>query len=384
VRAEASAAKTWVVLWLGGLLSLSPLSLDLFTPAAADAARDLNLDDVTLAQTIAMVLVGNVAGYAACLLLSRQRLDGLLRFSLWLFLAASVGVCFVTDGVALLGLRLVQGVCVVVCRFGAQVGVAKLAGDAEVLARRHANLTLLSAVVIVVAPLVGAALSAATGWRSVFLIMAVAAMLLLLFWPRDVPPLLGGAPQLNPSAGAWRVIVLAALAGGHFAVYITNLPAFALALKLEEFGVGFWLAGQGGALFGVRLLHRAALSIWPNAQVLLGLCVWQTIGLAGAACAIQSDQIFWGLTFLAVSVVATPAINTSAIALVQVFDDQRVERATGWFGLIGAVWGACAAVVCGLLFGPPGASIVMALISFAVLALAVSGLATSSSRSIPD
>lgn len=375
-KAEVSVREFATLAWLGGVVALSPLALDMFTPAASHAAADLDMDARALAQSIAVVLAGNAIGYSLCLAGVRSFTGrAIARVGLVGFIIASGSAVFSQTGEALLFWRFAQGLFVIACRFGAQASAAELGGDDEALTRRHADMAAISAVVIVLAPLSGAAFVSLGGWRAVPMSLAVTGAVLLAMDLARRPDRAASRPlSRNPFAGfgdrnVWRFVAIGALSGGHFAIYATFLPVVAQEAGASAIALGVWLATQGAFVLIFRVLHRAALSLWSSRLVLKFLCMWQFAAFAACVASLShfGANALWAV---ALGVVAVPAINVNALALSQAENKEGAGGTTGLFGLVAAFWGASIGVAASATLAAADAPWLMLVTGSCVLMLA--------------
>lgn len=167
-----------LVLVLGALTAIGPLTVDLYLPGMPTIAREFAVSDAAVQATITGMLVGLAVGQ----LLVGPLSDALgrrkpLLGGLVLHMLSSVG-CALAPTVGLLTLaRGVQGFA------GASVSVVTLAVVRDLYTGNAAasllsRLMLVVGIVPVLAPSLGAVVLRLTSWRGVFVILAVVAVLL--------------------------------------------------------------------------------------------------------------------------------------------------------------------------------------------------------------
>ncbi|MHA3702106.1 multidrug effflux MFS transporter [Jatrophihabitans sp. YIM 134969] len=171
-------ALTFVV--LGGLSAFGPLATDLYLPALPEVGRDLGAGQGVVQLTISSSLVGLALGQLVAGPLSdnlgrkRPLLVGLVGF-----VVLSL-VCVVAPNVWLLILaRLLQGGCGAAGLVIARAIVRDLWGPVD-SGRVFAELTIVSGLAPIVAPLLGAQLLRVTSWRGLFVVLAGIGVLLAL------------------------------------------------------------------------------------------------------------------------------------------------------------------------------------------------------------
>lgn len=161
-----------LILILGGLAALGPLSIDMYLPALPAIERDLATDAASAQLTLSAYFIGLAFGQLVYGPLSdRIGRKPPLLFGLALFTAASVGCALATSVEALIALRLLQalGGCagMVVSR-----AVVRDRYGVEEMARILSLLVLVMGVAPILAPSLGGLLYTSFGWQSIFLLLA--------------------------------------------------------------------------------------------------------------------------------------------------------------------------------------------------------------------
>ncbi len=266
VRPVESKSKLQLILTLGALAALGPLSVDMYLPAFPAIARDLNTTSGPLGATLATFFVGLCLGQLIYGPLSDKvgRRSPLL-FGLALYTAASIACSFATNVETLLVLRFLQalGSCA-----GMVVGRALIRDlfEPEETARVFSLIMLTMGIAPILAPMAGQWMASGFGWQSIFISTAVFAALASIAVFRWVP-------DLKPTSSVrWSVSVFKellknrsflgfALSGtfiqaGLFA-YITGSPA----LFIERLG---FTPTQFSWLFGANALGLIAASQLNN------------------------------------------------------------------------------------------------------------------------
>jgi MFS transporter, DHA1 family, multidrug resistance protein len=178
VASRGRRALTFVV--LGGLSAFGPLATDLYLPALPEVGRDLGAGQGVVQLTISSSLVGLALGQLVAGPLSdnlgrkKPLLVGLIGF-----VVLSV-VCAVAPDVWLLVVaRLLQGCCGAAGLVIARAVVRDLYGPVD-SGRVFAELTVISGLAPIVAPLLGAQLLRVMSWRGLFLVLGGIGVLLVL------------------------------------------------------------------------------------------------------------------------------------------------------------------------------------------------------------
>jgi MFS transporter, DHA1 family, multidrug resistance protein len=176
-----------LVLILGSLIALGPLTIDMYLPALPALADDLR----TTPSTVQLTLTGTLAGLALGQLLVGPLSDAFgrrrpLLAGIGLHVVASL-LCIVAPSIAVLGvLRVFQGVG------AASAAVVTMAVVRDLFTGRAAatlfsRLMLVLGVAPVLAPTLGGEVLRFTSWRGVFGVLAVLALVLLVVAALAVP-----------------------------------------------------------------------------------------------------------------------------------------------------------------------------------------------------
>lgn len=258
--------KVRLILILGALAAIGPLSVDMYLPAFPAIAKDLHTTSGPLGATLATFFVGLCLGQLIYGPVSDKvgRRTPLL-FGLALYTAASIACSFATNVETLLVLRFLQalGSCA-----GMVVGRALIRDlfEPSETARVFSMIMLTMGIAPILAPMAGQWLTASFGWHSIFISTSLFAGLAGVAVFRWIP-------ELKPhSASPWKASVFAdllkdrlfmgfALSGtfiqaGLFA-YITGSPA----LFIERLG---FTPTQFSWLFGLNALGLIAASQLNN------------------------------------------------------------------------------------------------------------------------
>lgn len=256
-----------LVLVLGTLIALGPLTIDMYLPAFPQLTEDLGASESSVQLTLTGMLAGLAFGQLLIGPLSdafgrrRPLLAGLLVHGL-----ASL-LCALAPNVHLLAaVRVLQGFA------GAAISVVALATIRDLfsgvaMARIMSRLMLVIGLAPIVAPSLGGLILEVTDWRGIFVVLAGAAVLLVgvAFWGlRETLPVerrrsagLGATARTYRSLLSDRTFVALVLTGGlTFAsifAYVSGAP-----FVLQE---GFGLSERSfGFVFGANALALTVLS----------------------------------------------------------------------------------------------------------------------------
>lgn len=355
-----------LVLVLGALVALGPLSIDMYLPALPRIAQDL----LTTESTIQLTLSGTVLGLGLGQLLVGPLSDavgrrGPLLVGTAVHVFASL-LCLVAPNVELLtAARVLQGL-------GASAGAVLALAIVRDLFNDRAAATLLSRLILVMgvspvlAPTLGSALLRWSQWRGVFVTLAVLALLIVLFaalaLPETLPrhrrqPLAVGA-TLRTYGGLLtdRSFVGLVLVAGLAMAALFGFVAGASFVFQLQYGL---TQSQFGLMFGVSAiwliaatqLNARLLRRYEPHQVLVTASVFATVsgavmfGLAvfGVSSIVAVALPLWAVLFFAGLMLP----NAPAVAL-----SQHGETAGTAAALLGAVQfgiGALVSPVVGLL-----------------------------------
>lgn len=297
-RPTASAPSTpglRLVLILGALIALGPLTIDMYLPALPTIGTELAVSSATIQLTLTGTLLGLGLGQLVVGPLS----DALgrkvpLLAGTALHVLASL-ICLVAPNVAVLGgARLLQGL-------GAAAGAVIAMAVVRDLYTGRAAAVLISRLILVmgaapiVAPTLGGWLLAFTSWRGVFAALALIGLVLIPVTWRMLPETL--PPHRRQTAGVRgtlrnygrilhdRTFVGLALVAGLTMTGLFGYVAGASFVFQQEFGLGqqqFALLFSSGAIFLIAAtqLNPVVLRWLEPRQVLLAGVVAAAVGAA--------------------------------------------------------------------------------------------------------
>jgi DHA1 family bicyclomycin/chloramphenicol resistance-like MFS transporter len=196
VRARAVRGTGLLIVALGLLTTLGPLSIDLYLPAFPVLRRELGADDGAVQLTLAGMTVGLALGnLVAGAWSDRVGRRGPLLVSTALHVVVTLACAAAPTIEALALLRVVQGVAAA----GSSVLVLAIArdiSDGPALVRLVSRITLVTTSVPLLAPVAGAALLPLVGWRGIFAILAAFSLAVLAVTAAVVPETRrGGGPD---------------------------------------------------------------------------------------------------------------------------------------------------------------------------------------------
>lgn len=377
-----------LVLVLGSLTALGPLTIDLYLPALPQVSADLRVSQAVTQLTLTAFMIGIALGQLVIGPLSdtlgrrRPLLTGLSVYVL-----AGALCALAPDPAVLIGMRLVQGLAgaagIVIAR-----AVVRDLYDGLGAARLLSSLMLVSGTAPILAPLLGAQLLRLTSWRGVFVtltllglvVLAAAATLLTETLPsRDrrrggLPAALRGMSELVRdrsftgyllTGGLGFAALFAYIAGSSFTLqqtYGASPQTYSLLFGLHSLGMV-----ATGQLNGKFLLGR-----YPSHRVLAtGLAV---LGGAGTALVVLVTATHAGLPWIAVALFLTACPVGMILPTTTALSLHRAPHAAGsasaLLGTTQFLMGALAPALAGL--GGRSSALPMA-VSVLGLALAAAG-----------
>ncbi|WP_436837944.1 multidrug effflux MFS transporter [Micromonospora rifamycinica] len=385
-----------LVLVLGSLLAVGPLTIDMYLPALPAIAADL----ATTSAAVQLTLTGTLAGLALGQLLIGPLSDavgrrGPLIAGLALHIVASA-LCVVAPNIVVLGgLRVVQGLGVAAATVVAMAVLRDLFSGTA-FATLLSRLLLVMGAAPILAPTLGGGVLRWTDWRGVFVTLTVLGVLLVVLAVVGLPETLPA--RRRQRGGVWTtlglygsllrdrvfvgLVLVAGLAMAALFAYVAG-SSFVLqeryGLDEQQFGLAFGAGAVGligAAQYNVRLLRRHS----PQRILVTSLTIGTLAGLSLLAFAATG---FGGLPALLVALWAVLASaglampNAPALAL-----SRHGEAAGTASALLGAVQfgvGAVAAPMVGVL-GNGAVAMALVVTGGMVAALAVLFLVVRPSR----
>ncbi|WFF04236.1 multidrug effflux MFS transporter [Micromonospora sp. WMMD964] len=265
-----------LVLVLGALIAIGPLTIDMYLPALPAITAGLETTETAVQLTLTGTLVGLALGQLLIGPLSDVvgRRTPLLA-GLAAHIVASV-LCVFAPNIAVLGtLRVLQGLGVAAATVVATAVVRDLFSGAS-FARIFSRLMLVMGLAPILAPTLGSGLLRWTDWRGVFAALAVLGVLLIVVAALRLQETLpvarrrhgGLAATLRDYRGLFNdrafvgLVLVAGLAMAALFAYVSG-SSFVLqreyGLDEQEFGVAFGAGAVGliaATQFNVRLLRR--------------------------------------------------------------------------------------------------------------------------------
>jgi DHA1 family bicyclomycin/chloramphenicol resistance-like MFS transporter len=163
------------------LVLLSPLGIDLLLPAINDMSTTFNVSPATAQWSISsFVLALGLMQLPLGSFSDRFGRRPLILFGLGLFTIASIYAYFTTSFTAFVIVRFLQGLGASACVVAAFT-IAKDSFEEETVPSKFSYLHGILNLAPAIAPMIGAAIIIYWGWRSIFIVFAVSAIILAIF-----------------------------------------------------------------------------------------------------------------------------------------------------------------------------------------------------------
>ncbi|WP_204036083.1 multidrug effflux MFS transporter [Micromonospora qiuiae] len=374
-----------LVLVLGSLIALGPLTIDMYLPALPAIVDDF----ATSSSTVQLTLTGTLVGLALGQLVIGPLSDALGRrrpliAGIALHIVASLG-CALAPNIAALGaLRIVQGLGAAAA---AVIGMAVVRDlfSGSAFAQLLSRLLLVMSAAPILAPTLGSELLRWTQWRGIFAALVVFGVLLMLIatfgLSETLPPGRRQRGGALPTARLYRsllrdrafvgLVLVAALAMAAIFAYVAG-SSFVMqeqyGLSEQQFGfafgagaIGLIIATQGN----VRLLRRYSPQRILTVALLIGSAAALVL-LGVAATGFGGLPALLASLWLALTAIALVMPNAPALAL-----SRHGEAAGTASALLGAVQFGVGAVTAPLVGMLGNGAVAMALLIAGGLVMAL-------------
>ena len=373
-----------LILLLGALTAVGPLTIDLYLAAFPQITADMDTQpaavQLTITATLAGLAIGQLLIGSVSDALGRRRP---LLTGLALYIVASAAIAFVTSVEALTALRFVQGLA---ASAGMVLSMAIVRDRFEgvQVARALARLMLVVGVAPSIAPLIGAQFLRLGSWRHMFVALAVLGLVLLVlafFLLKESLPTeirrTGGVSAAGRSY--WSLLRnpmfmgLALLSGFSMAALFTYVSSASFVFQ-EGFGLSaqqfaFIFASGAVAITAGTQINGALVGRVAPAQVLRS-AVLVGLLITGSMVAVTVLGLgIWPLIVLLISNMLVTGILLPAVPVIAL--EANAHRAGSAAALLGAMQfgvGAAIAPVTGLFEG--GSPVAMAAVMFGATVVA--------------
>jgi DHA1 family bicyclomycin/chloramphenicol resistance-like MFS transporter len=371
-----------IVLVLGFLTALGPLTIDMYLPSLPTITTDLHAS----AASVQLTLTGTLIGLAFGQLIVGPLSDSLgrrmpLLAGIAVHVLASV-LCVLAPNLAVLGtLRVLQGLGAAAAAVVAMAIVRDLFTGLAA-ARLFSRLMLVVGVAPILAPTIGGLVLEWTSWRGVFVVLTVAGVAIMaataLVLPETLPPAARRGGQVLRDYGRLftdrtyvGLILVAGFAFSALFAYVSGSSfVFQEVYGLNEQQFAYVFAGGAVGLIGATQCNVRLLRRWSPQQILGGSLLAGTAG--GVVLLIFAVTGFGGLAgvlvplWFVLAMVGLALPNAPAIAL-----SRHGETAGTAAALLGAVQFGIGALAAPLVGALGTGAVPMAIVVFGGMAAAV-------------
>lgn len=326
--------KIHIILILGLLTAIGPLSIDMYLPAFPEIAKGLNTTVAQVMLSLSSFFIGiSIGQFIYGPLLERFGRKKPLYVGLVLYLLASIGCALATSANALIAFRLLQalGGC---AGMVASRAIVRDLFKANEMAKVFSTLMLVVAVSPIIAPTLGGYIAAVASWRLVFAVLILVNVIIIVgiyfFLPESKQP----DPSYSLKAGAitrsfigilvnprfYAYALTGAISYGGLSAYVSGSPNVFMevfGISEKEFGWTFAIVALG--IISASQVNNLALKKYSSERIIQFALTCQSIlGITLAALALFGVAglystiilIFW---FLACQGFVFP--NASALSL---------------------------------------------------------------------
>lgn len=346
-----------MILILGVLTALAPLSIDLYLPSFPSLAKSYSVDPGRVQATLSIFFIGLAIGQAIYgPLADRYGRRRPLLIGIAIYVAASLSAPFAPTIDSLIALRLIQalGGCagMVISR-----AVVRDLFDERESARVFSTLILIMGSAPILAPMVGGYILTIAGWRTIFLVLAGFGLMSFVFsWAGLAETLPLQSRRRDDLKGVFRNygrlmvdrrFIAPALAGslimaGLFG-YIANSPFVFIQLygvTPKQFGILFGMNALG--LVTASQINRAMLSRWPP-RTILGWAITGNVTAALILLAVAgSPNLIVFLVPLWFFIASLGFLNPNAVAIAMSASRYHAGSASALMGMMQFTAGALA------------------------------------------
>ena len=385
---KASTKKFYIILILGMLTAIGPFSIDMYLPAFPDIAKGLNTTIAQVMLSLSSFFIGISAGqliYGP--LLERFGRKNPLYFGLSIYLLASVGCALAGSVNSLIAFRAVQAIGGCAGMVAARAIVRDIFNIKEI-PKIFSTLMLVVAVSPIIAPTLGGYVTSILGWRYVFAMLIIVALIILVgiyfLLPESKKPdpnfSLKPGPLIKNFAGVikhpqfYTYALTGAVGYAGLSAYISGSPhVFMEIFQVTERQYGWIFALLAMGLITASQINNLLLRNYTSVQIIRMALIGQSvIGLSLAILSILgwSDlfiTIFLIFLFLSCQGFIFP--NASALSLAEF--GHNAGSASALMGAIQMSIGAAASAIVSVLQNPTPIPMAGVMACSPILALAI-------------
>jgi MFS transporter, DHA1 family, multidrug resistance protein len=294
--------KLYIILILGLLTAIGPLSIDMYLPAFPEIAKGLNTSIARVMLSLSSFFIGiSIGQFIYGPLLERFGRKKPLYVGLVLYLLASVGCALATSANALIAFRLLQalGGC---AGMVASRAIVRDLFKAHEMAKAFSTLMLVVAVSPIIAPTLGGYIAAVASWRLVFAVLILINVIIIVgvyfFLPESKQP----DPSFSLKAGAitksfygilvnprfYTYALTGAISYGGLSAYVSGSPnVFMEVFGISEKQFGWTFAIVAVGIISASQVNNIALKKYSSERIIqFALMCQSIIGITLAALAL--------------------------------------------------------------------------------------------------
>jgi DHA1 family bicyclomycin/chloramphenicol resistance-like MFS transporter len=275
--------KFYLILILGMLTAIGPFSIDMYLPAFPDIATGLNTSVAQVTLSLSSFFIGISAGqllYGP--LLERFGRKRPLYIGLTIYLLATVGCALASSVQALIIFRLLQALGGCAGMVTARAMVRDLF-EVKENAKIFSSLMLVVAVSPIIAPTLGGYITALLGWRFVFVMLIIVALIIITCIYFLLPeskkpdpnfslkpePILRNYTEVIRHPQFYTYALTAAIAAAGLYAYIAGSPhVFMEIFKVNEKQYGWIFATIAMGLIGASQINSVLLKNYSSEQII--------------------------------------------------------------------------------------------------------------------
>lgn len=361
----------WLVLLLGALAAMVPLSIDMYLPAFPQIAADLNVEVGQVQLTLSIYMIGMAIGQALYgTLADRLGRRGPLLFGMTLFTVATMGCALAHSINTLMCWRLTVALGgssgMVITR-----AIVRDRFNETESAHFYSTLMLVMGVAPILAPVLGGQLLLLASWRGIFWFIAGVAAVCVLAIVKTLPETLPDTQRVRhgvrqivgtyfsllcnrPFLG--YVLAVSCTSGVLFS-YISGSPT----LFIEEHGInpqkfGIFFGVNAAGLILTSQLNRVLLKRFSARRILLSV---QSINTGAVILLLAQVLTGWGgfpaaVVILWVSVASSGLIFPNTTALAMAPAGRAAGSASALMGMLQFAVGGGGATIVGALHDGTG------------------------------
>jgi DHA1 family bicyclomycin/chloramphenicol resistance-like MFS transporter len=282
-RVKNSNTKFYLILILGLLTAIGPLSIDMYLPAFPEIAKELHTSIAQVMLSLSSFFIGISAGqFIYGPLLERYGRKKPLYAGLCIYLLASIGCAMAGSVNSLILFRLLQalGGC---AGMVASRAIVRDIFSVEENAKIFSTLMLVVAVSPIIAPTLGGYITSAWGWRYVFGVLILVNLLIMAGVYFLLPESKKPDPHFSLAPGAiinsflsitkhpqfYTYALMGAIAYGGLSAYVSGSPnVFMELFKVNEKQYGWIFAFISIGIIGASQLNTLLLKWHRSEQII--------------------------------------------------------------------------------------------------------------------